>query len=225
VADPLLLFPDSRPPSNSKVGSLIVHADICPVCGASYDREQCWGCLATEEDVNQEQHFFLWVGCAAWLVLGLVDAVYPPLATNLLTRWVSFLGLFLWLIPMFICLHLELNGTLHLYALPIRIMILLAGSALVISAAFFLLNGALDQHPVVEVDSLVARKAPFLDVDLRWNGKQIEQEVLVDHKTFVAVEPGDSVTLAVHPGAFSTPWIDDGTWAPDGYHAIRLRSR
>lgn len=225
MAHPLRLFPDANP-SNRELGSVIVHARTCAVCGAGYDGDQCWACLAREEDVGQELRFFLWVTCVGWMVLELATiCVYTPLATNMLTQWPAPLGLFLFFIPEFICLHIVLNGTLHLYALPIRIMLLLASSALVISAAFFLLNGALDQHPVVDVDSLVVRKAPYLYVDLRWNGKQIEQEVLVDRETFDAVEPGDSVTLVVHPGAFSTPWVDDGTWAPDGYHAIRLKSR
>ena len=93
-------------------------------------------------------------------------------------------------------------------------MFVLASAATLILAAFFFLNGALDEHPPVEADALVSTKyvtrgkfaGPVLVLSIERNQTRSEETLSVSRETFSVVEPGDSVRVVVHPGAFSTPW-------------------
>jgi len=84
-------------------------------------------------------------------------------------------------------------------------------------AAYYFLNGLLDANPAMEVPSRVITKdighgrygGPVLVVSLSWNQKRIEENIGVSHEKYSAAEPGDSVRVVVHPGAFSQPWYDD----------------
>src|SRR5579863_7781276 len=126
MGHPIQLFSDSRS-SNRKVGSLIVHAHTCLTCGAAYDGDRCWTCLAREEDVAEEFKVFLLVGGLGWMgiMLAVVD-VYPPLQTKPLYGLPGAVGQILVLfIPMLV--FFALRNQLSRYALLIRIMLLFAG--------------------------------------------------------------------------------------------------
>ena len=97
----------------------------------------------------------------------------------------------------------------------VRFTILLVTLSFVTPAAYFFLNGMLDSSPSVEVPSRVIAKAiqkrgaRVLAVDLQWSQKRIEENIQVSNDIYSAVEPGDTVRVVIHPGAFSQPWYSD----------------
>ena len=115
-------------------------------------------------------------------------------------------------------LSIPLRVRLTRYVTLVRAMSVLASAASLILAAFVFLNGALDYHPPVEADALVSAKyahgykgsGPSLGLSIAWNQERIEEGIRVNRKTFAAVEPGDSVHVTIHPGAFSAPWYSNG---------------
>jgi hypothetical protein len=94
-------------------------------------------------------------------------------------------------------------------------------------AAYFFLNGIVDTNPAIQVPSRVISKGvshgrsgdiPYLDLSLSWNKVRIKQSIDVSRETLSSAEPGDSVRLVVHPGAFSQPWYGDVLLPTDGTH-------
>jgi hypothetical protein len=227
MADTLLRFPDLRS-SKTTVASDSPHLQTCVVCGASYDGDQCWACLERDEDVKEALSIFGWVGGLGVGGLILATAAYEPLQSNPVMTSLLVLGLFL--IPMFVVVYL-LNVS-YPYGLTMKLVLVFAASAIFFIDAFYFFNGALDEHPVMRVDAVVADKYVTtgkgahadLVVSFRWNENPIETAVAVSRNAFLAAKPGDSATLEIHPGAFSTPWIGEGLMS-GGDDVITLRSR
>lgn len=226
MADRLLLLPDSGSPNAAVVHSRS-DTQTCVVCGASYDGDQCWACLERDEDVKEALSIFGWV---AGLGVGgelLAILAYEPLQWDPVT---TFLVLGLFLIPMFVVVYL-LNVS-YPRGLIMKLILVSAASAIFVIDGFYFFNGALDEHPVMPVDAVVVDKFvttgkgshDALVVNFRWNQNPIETSVAVSRNTFLAAEPGDSATLEIHPGAFSTPWIGEGLMS-GGDDVITLRSR
>jgi hypothetical protein len=120
-------------------------------------------------------------------------------------------------IPVAIIGLLALLGRLERYISFVRAVFVSASAATIVVAAFFFLNGALDEHSPVEVDAVVSTKFitrgkfahPALVLSIVRNQSRIEETLSVNPETFSMVEPGDSVRVAIHPGAFLTPWFSE----------------
>jgi hypothetical protein len=91
-------------------------------------------------------------------------------------------------------------------------MFLLLAAAYVVPAAYYLLIGAVDGNPPVEVQALVSSKGVNDDreddsyvpvLSLSWKQQRIEGGADVRPEMFSGAEPGDSVRVLLHPGAFS----------------------
>jgi hypothetical protein len=187
---------------------------LCPGCGQAFDGDQCWVCVARKEDILETFTFSLPVALGG-ITIGLILAIslYPPLGSNLTTIYripvLVFVGA--------IVLALVLRQQLTRYATFVRLMIVLVTATFVMPAAYYFLNGMLDSNPAVEVPSRVIMKdighgrygAPVLVVSLSWKQKRIEENIGVSREKYSAAEPGDSVRVIVHPGAFSQPWYGD----------------
>jgi len=134
-----------------------------------------------------------------------------------LLGWDSLVFSYVWdiiALPVVITVLLVWFGWLARYIMFARVIYVLCSAAILILTAFIFLNGALDEHPPVEADALVSTKyvtrgrfaGPVLDLSIEWNQRRSEETLAVSRETFSAVEPGDSVSVVVHPGAFSIPW-------------------
>ena len=197
------------------------------MCGASYDGDQCWACLERDEDVKEALSIFGWVAGSGLGGVLLATLAYEPLNSNSVVAFLLVLGLFL--IPMFVVGFL-LNVS-YPHGLAMKLILVLAASAIFFIDGFYFFNGALDENPVMRVDAVVvdkyinSGKGPHYNfvVSLRWNQNPIETTVSVSRNSFLAAEPGDSATLEIHPGAFSTPWIGEGLMS-GGHDVIALRS-
>jgi hypothetical protein len=202
---------------------------ICLECEQAFDGDKCWVCAARLEDIKETFSLSILVA-GAGLVGSLIAAfIYPRLELNSL--WIFLLPGMIF-VPLATVLVLDHFARLARYALFVRIVFVLVAAVPVLYAAFFFLNGVLDGNAPVEAQALVSRKALnygegpryILDVRLSWNQKPVEGSVGVTHQTFSAVEPGDTVHLLVHPGAFSTPWYDEDLLSK-GNDAVRLNPR
>jgi hypothetical protein len=151
-------------------------------------------------------------------IVGTILAImlYPPLKSNSLVDYMTPAIIF---IPGAIVLLLTLYDRLTRWAIFVRLMFVMFAAASVMPAAYYFLNGALDGNPRVEVQALVSSKflghgrytpAYGLVWTLSWNRERIEESSGVSREKFSRVEPGDSVRVVVHPGAFSTPWYGEG---------------
>jgi len=137
--------------------------------------------------------------------------LYPPLLRGSLVESYSF---DLLLLPLAIFALFRLSDRLERYITFVRAISVSLTAATLILAAFLFLNGAFDAHPPVEADALVSSKfvtqgkfaGPALVLNISWNQERVEETLSVSRKTFSVVEPGDSVRVIVHPGAFSMPW-------------------
>jgi hypothetical protein len=182
---------------------------ICPQCGNAFDGDQCSGCAPPKANVDKTV-VSSFAGALAGVLLTLFAVVlFPPLAWDpqALLGFLAFTFISL-------ILSLMLRDQLARYITFVRALCVLASAGTFILAAFFFLNGALDEHPPVEVDVLVSTKyvshgrnaGPRLVLGIAWNERRIEKELSVSRRTFSLAEPGDPVRITVHPGAFSTPW-------------------
>lgn len=204
---------------------------ICCQCGNPFDGDQCWVCVARLEDIKETGYLCLVASGLGWAGTMIAIAVYPPLGGGTLAL---FLGPVIIIVPGAIVLALVNYDRLERYALPVRLMFLLFAAATIMFAGFYFLNGALDGNPPVETQALVLSKGVshtgkygasyIVEVNVVWNRKRIEEGIAATRETFSVIEPGDSVRLAVHPGAFSTPWYGTGLLA-NGQDTIRVNSR
>jgi hypothetical protein len=183
------------------------------------------------EDIKQTAYLSLVVSGAGWAGMMIATALYPPLGGGRLGLW---LGPVIIIVPGAIVLVLMNYDRLERYAVPVRLMFVFVAAAAVMFAAFYFLNGALDGNPPVEAQALVLSKGVsyngkygasyVVEVNIVWNQKRIEEGISASLETFSVIEPGDSVRLAVHPGAFSTPWYGKGLLS-NGQDTIRFKSR
>ena len=154
---------------------------ICSECGQAFDGDQCWVCVARMADIEETFSFSLPVALAGIIATILAVGVYPPLKSNSLAIYMIPA---LFFIPGAIVLVLVNCDRLTRYAMPVRLMFVLVAAAFVMPAAYYLLNGALDGNPPVEVQALVSskfighgRNTPAFGLvwTLSWNRERIEQ--------------------------------------------------
>jgi hypothetical protein len=188
---------------------------ICSECGQPFDDgDQCWVCVARTEDIKETFYFCLCVALAGILALVVATGSYPPLKSNLLAVYMILAE---FIIPGAIVFLLVLSARLTGYASFVRIVFVLAATASVVPAAYYFLNGALDDGTPVESHAVVSEKyinngrgAKYnLAWTLPWNHENIKGSIGVQSETFSIAEPGDSVRVMVHPGQFSQPWYSD----------------
>jgi hypothetical protein len=157
-------------------------------------------------------------------------ALYPPLGGSLPATLLSLVIMF---VPSVILLVLVIYDRVERHARAVRIMFVLVAAVTVLFAGFYFLNGALDARPPVEIQAVVFRKGIYrgryggrrwVEVSFAGNQNRISDGIVVSLEMYRRMEPGDSVRLAIHPGAFSTPWYGDGILS-SGEAAIRLNPR
>lgn len=205
-------------------------ATLCPQCGKTLDGGECQVCVA--RIANLQRTFFLYqmpVGCVGFLGMMFALLLYPPLGWDSIAmdHILDFI-----VIPGAIVFLLLRCNRLARYAPFVKLMSGFASATLAILAAFIFLNGALDGKPGADAQAFVSNKSvshthgASLDLELiiEWDQKQIKEDVAVRRETYSAIDPGDSVSLTVHSGAFSTPWYGNGHVLL-GNDAIKLNSR
>jgi hypothetical protein len=185
---------------------------ICPKCGNAFDGDQCLECSARKGEVYKTVVLSLAGVLLGMLLTALALALYPPLGwdSQVISHSLDFLVLTF--------LSVMLRDRLGRFGIFVDAICVLASAAALILPAFFLLNGALDFHPAAQSDALVSAKyvthgryaGPVLDLSIAWSQKRTEETFSVSRRTFSVVEPGDSVRVTVHPGAFSMPWYGRG---------------
>jgi len=128
---------------------------------------------------------------------------------------------------------LALWDQMERFAILAGLVFVLAGAALPSRAAFFFLNGALDRNPPVEVQTIVSNgyinngedgPSYVLVVSVPSNHEQIEKHLTVSRDAYSFAETGDSLRLAIYPGAFNTPWYGQSVLS-NGHREIRFKPR
>jgi hypothetical protein len=185
---------------------------ICAQCGKAFDGDHCLECAARNAEVYKTV-VWSFVGTSVGMLLtALAVALYPPLG------WVSQALGHAWEFFFLTFLAVMWHSKLRRYIILVNAICVLASAAALILAAFLFLNGALDYQTAVQADALVSSKhvtrgrspGPVLNLSIAWSQRRIEETLSVSRKTFSVVEPGDSVRVTVHPGAFSMPWYSKG---------------
>jgi hypothetical protein len=185
----------------------------CYKCGTVYDGDRCATCAARIKMIEKPLYLYaggLTVGFCAILV-GL--RIYPPLNPYSLD---AYLLPILIVIPLAVMIVLAVCDQTEQFAVLAGLMFVLAGAVLPCRAAFYLLNGALDRNPPVEIQTVVLNgdisndgesgSSYGLVVSVPWNQRKFETVVDVSSNTYSFAETGDSLRLAIHPGAFHMPW-------------------
>jgi hypothetical protein len=200
---------------------------ICLKCGQAFEGNQCTACLIRDEDISETSRLSVWVAGFGLMATVFALAVYPPLEL-MSPAFYIFLGLFF--LPAAIIFVLWLCDALTRHVVVSRLLIVFAAGAFVVSATFYFLNGVLDRNSPPMVQAVVSRKevssnadgtSYYLECAISWRQKTIEQDIEVSPKTFTAAEPGDSVRVPIHPGAFSMPWYGKGLLS-NGHDGIDL---
>jgi hypothetical protein len=191
---------------------------ICSECGQPFDDDQCcYVCVARDEAI-QVTFYIAFPVAIFGISLGSLIALdsYPPLFSNLLVVYmVPAISLVVALALAFI-----LQDQLTRYATLVRLLIVLVAATFVMPPAYYFMNGILDGNPAREIPAIVLGKyrggykrgGPYLVLSLPWNSERINVKTRVSDRTFSDAEPGDSVRLVVHPGAFSLPWHEEVTF-------------
>jgi hypothetical protein len=184
----------------------------CYQCGTVYEGNRCPECVARNSDI---QRGFLYLGGAAvigeFLFIGAIHK-YPPLWVF----WFDFeLILFVLLFPAFVMFVLYALDQLERRVVQFGLVLLLAASVLPLRAGYIYFNGALDRHPPLIAQSVISdahienrKDGPryVLGTYVFWNQGRIYQDFFVSQEIYYATHPGDAIQLALHGGAFSTPW-------------------
>jgi len=188
-------------------------------------------CLIRNEDISETGRLSVWVAGFGLMATVFALGVYPPIEL-MSPAFYIFLGFLL--LPVAILLVLWFCDILTRYFVLSRLLIVFAGAALVLSATFYFLNGVLDRKPPLTLQAVVLHKevssnadgtSYYLECTVPWGHKTIEQDLEVSATTFTTTEPGDSVRVAIHSGAFLTAWYGKGLLS-NGHDAINLeRSR
>jgi hypothetical protein len=188
---------------------------ICPKCGQAYDGDKCWECVAHKEDIEETLSLCFPIALSG-ITIGNILAItmFPPLLSNFWLVYMIPALLFVGAILFIIVLGQRMTR----YATYVRVTIVLVTVSFVVPAAYFSLNGIIDTNPPIQVPSRVISKGvsrgkygavPYLVLSLSWNKVRIKQAIDVSREKLSSAEPGDSVQLVVHPGAFSQPWYGD----------------
>lgn len=188
---------------------------ICTECGHPFDDDQCcWVCAARDEAI--ETTFS--IACPAAIIgfaFGNIIAasLFPPLISD--PTWIYVVPL-VSLAVAFVLAFCMLDRITRYAKGAIFFMIFVAATCL-LPPSYTFLNGLLDGSPAVEVPSKIITKGisagkgggPYLLLSLPWNHERVNVSIRVTNWTLSDAQPGDSVRLAVHPGAFSMPWYGD----------------
>lgn len=188
---------------------------ICSECGQPFDDDQCcYVCVARDEAIDVTFHIAFLVAVFG-ISLGSLIALYsyPPLFSNLLVVYMV-PGISLVVV---LALAFFLQDQLTRYWTLVISMIILVAATFVMPPAYLFLNGILDGNPAREIPSIVLGKGrggykgggPYLVLSIPWNSGRTNVRIQVHEQTFSDAEPGDSVRLVVHPGAFSLPWYGE----------------
>ena len=137
-------------------------------------------------------------------------------------------------VPSVVTIVLAVWDQMERFAVLAGLVFVLAGAILPSRAAFYFLNGVLDRSPAVEVHTLVSNSyiknngedglSYILVVNVLWNERQIEEHLGVSRDTYSFAENGDSLRLAVYPGAFNEPWYGQAVLS-NGHREIRFKPR
>jgi hypothetical protein len=199
----------------------------CYKCGTLYDGDRCPACAARIKMIIKSIYLWGWgltIGFCAMLV-GL--RIYPPFDSSSSD---AYLLPVLLVVPIAVVIVLAVCDQAEQFAVLAGLVFVLAGAVLPCRAAFYLLNGALDRNPPVEIQTVVLKGDASNDgestsyglvVSVPWNQKQIETVVDVSPYTYSFAKTGDSLRLAIHPGAFHVLWGRPIVLA-DGHREIRF---
>jgi hypothetical protein len=184
----------------------------CYQCGTVYEGNKCPECVARNDDINRG--FLVLAGVVVvgeFLFIGAIHK-YPPLWLF----WFDFyLTLIVMFVPVIVMFVLYAQDQLERRVILVGLAFILAGSVLPLRAGFIFLNGVLDRHPPLIAQSVISdahiedrEDGPryVLGTYVFWNQVRIYQDFFVSRDIYNTTHPGDSIRLALHGGAFSTPW-------------------
>ena len=188
---------------------------ICSECGQAFDGDKCWTCVARVANLEEITKLSFAVAGIGFMGSMLAMFTYNPLIGVQAEAWVAGWVSLLVVIPLVTSAALFVAGQVERFAIPLKRMLILSPAFLVLTAAFFFLNGALDSNAPVEAHSLVASEPvpggwqpEVLVVSVPWNNRQLKEEVTVNDPNSL-VTPGDPIRLDVHAGKFSVPLYDN----------------
>jgi hypothetical protein len=186
----------------------------CYQCGTVYEGNKCPECAARNNDI---QRGFLFLCEAAvvgrFLFIGAIHK-YPPLWIFPFDFRLIFLVMF---IPGIIMFVLYAQDQLERRVVQFGLVLVLAASVLPLRAGYVYFDGALDRHPPLIAQSVISdahienrQDGPryVLGTYIFWDQARIYQDFFVSHDIYYATQPGDSIQLKLHGGAFSTPWAE-----------------
>lgn len=199
---------------------------MCLKCGRAMVGDNCQNpeCAARSRSAAKAFYLFTYVGGAG--LLGTILSTYF-LYPTFEPRSITSLLVFLFLVNTIAILVLHQQHPKFT-----KLMSLVVIAVAIASATVYFLNGALDRRAPTEVQATIADKfvtrgvwgGNILALTMMWNEKPTEENVRVGSEIFSKAEPGDSVGLIVHPGAFSLPWYGSGRFV-NGADAIRLKAQ
>ncbi len=202
----------------------------CYKCGTFYEGNRCPACDARTEPIKRAVYWYLAGLCGGFCGMLLALVIYPPLYDHSLTPYLLPIVM---VTPFVTMIALEVWDQIERFAILFGLVLVLAGAVLPARAAFYFLNGALDKNSPVEVHTLVSNAyidngeygpSYTLVVSVPWNQRRIETHLTVSRDTYSFAETGDSLRLAIYPGAFNTPWYGQAVLS-NGHREIRFKAR
>lgn len=202
----------------------------CYKCGTLYDGDRCPACGVRIDGIKRASYLYLGGLAGGFCGMLLAIVIYPPLEDYSLD---TYLFPILIAIPTVVMIVLAVWDQMERFAILAGLVFVLAGAVLPSRAAFFFLNGALDRNPPVEVHTLVSNgyidngeygPSYVLVVSVPWNQRQIEKHLTVSRDAYSFAETGDSLRLAIYPGAFNAPWYGQAVLS-NGHREIRFKPR
>lgn len=197
------------------------------MCGTAIGGDQCWVCLARSDVVDEAFRVSAFVAGAGFLVDIMALGLYVPLGADQSTLpLLDYLPLICILGLMVLFLMLIGFPKLARSTASIRLMFAALVLPVLAIATLFILNGALDNYPPVATQAVVVQKKEgvcrscrCIVLRLDFNQHQIQSCLTAEPQTYSTVEPGDSVTILVHPGRLAQPWF--GGFYADQPHDLK----
>jgi hypothetical protein len=203
---------------------------ICPDCREVSEGSQCLDCIARKTEIDKALRLCFPLAFVGVFWLQIDSSLYPLLGPNSLM--VSMIPVVSLLVGFGLALlYLGIGKRIMRYATLIVLLIVSITATCLMTGGYFFLNGILDGKPALEVQSHVISKyisigrsgGPNVLVNLTWNQQTVEEKFRVDRKTYSEAEPGDSVRIIVHPGAFSTPWYSSVDFGHNAIDSVQKR--
>lgn len=202
----------------------------CYKCGTVYDGDRCPRCCARVDGIKRA--FYVYMGGLTVGFCGLLFAgvTYPPLEPRYFD---AYLLPILIVIPAAMMIVLAVCDQTEQFAVLAGLVFVLARAALPSRAAVIFLNGALERNPPVEVQTSVSGRSVesdengthyVLDASVPWDQRQIETHLGVSRDVYSFAKTGDSLRLAIYPGALNRPWYGQAV-VSDGHREIRFSPR